>query len=222
MTPEERQMLTDFANKFAQTPAPPRDPEAEDFIRSHIGNRPDALYMMTQTVLLQNMALEHAQQEIEQLKRQAPQSAPQGQGSFLGGGGRSWNAPPPPPQEPQYAPAPQMQGGGMGSFLRSAGTTAAGIAAGALAFEGIRSLFGGAEHMFGFGNQPHLGSGFLGGVPGGSETIINNYYDQPEGESRIADDLGPDDSADYDDTDVEPEDDSSSDDDFSSGNDDLV
>lgn len=210
MTPAERQMLTDLAAKIAQTPSPAHDAEAEEFIRTHIGNRPDALYLMTQTVLIQNMAIEHAQQEIQQLKHAAPA---QGGGSFLGRGS-GWASPstptPPPPQQPAYYPpspaAPQS--GGMGSFLRSAGTTAAGIAAGALAFEGIRSMFGGVEHLFGFGNQPRFGggSGFFGGGH----------------ESSVADNLAPDDSVQYDDTNVsDPADDSSSSDD-SSSNDDQV
>lgn len=142
MTPDERQMLTDLANKIAQTPPPQRDPEAEELIRTKIGSRPDALYLMTQTVLIQNLALEHAKKQIDELQRRAPQ-------------------------------APSS---GSGSFLRSAATTAAGVAAGALAFEGIRSLFGGLGGMFGGG--PHMGS-FLGQPPV-SETIINNYYDSPE------------------------------------------
>jgi hypothetical protein len=59
-----------------------------------------------------------------------------------------------------------MGGGGSG-FLRSAATTAAGIAGGALLFEGIQSMFG-----------SHAG-GILSGTamqPGLSETVINNYY----------------------------------------------
>ncbi len=89
---------------------------------------------------------------------------------------------PGPPQyaaPPQYAPQPQyqgqpMMGGGMpmmasggSGFLRSAATTAAGIAGGALLFEGIQSMFG-----------AHAG-GILSGTsmqPGLSETVINNYY----------------------------------------------
>jgi hypothetical protein len=254
MTPEERQMLTDFANKIAQTPSPVHDTEAEEFIRTHIGNRPDALYLLTQTVLIQNMAIEHAQQEIQQLKQQAPTNpAPAaGGGGFLGHGG-GWatpgtpqpvtpQPPPPPAPQPSYYQPPQQQvpaapvvpQSGMGSFLRSAGTTAAGIAAGALAFEGIRSMFGGVEHLFGFGNQPRFGgSGFLGGGFGGGgpveETVVNNYYDRPGGqEERVADNLGPDDNVNYADTNVEdPSDDTSVDDtssfdDSSSSNDDLV
>ncbi len=62
---------------------------------------------------------------------------------------------------------PMMGMGGGSSFLRSAATTAAGIAGGALLFEGIQSMFG-----------AHAG-GILAGTsmqPGLSETVINNYY----------------------------------------------
>jgi hypothetical protein len=226
MTPEERQMLTDLANKVAQTPAPPVDPEAQELIRSKIGSRPDALYLMTQTVLIQNLALDHAKQQIQELQQQVAQggtsSSPQS--GFLGGsnpppaprgpapsygsggyGGYSAAPPPPPPPPPSYYPpsAPAPASGGGSSFLRGAAQTAAGVAAGALAFEGIRSLFGGIEHMAGFGQPSSQGfGGFTGGGMGpGSETVINNYYDQPApgsgGDSRDFVDPS-DDSANYD------------------------
>ena len=73
--------------------------------------------------------------------------------------------PAPLPMAPLAAPAASS------GFLRQAATTAAGIAGGALLFEGISSMFG-----------PHYGSGFLGGMPsqpGLGETVINNYYDTP-------------------------------------------
>lgn len=78
-----------------------------------------------------------------------------------------------PQGQPMMAPgmmAPGMMGGGFGGggFLRSAATTAAGIAGGALLFEGIQSMFGGH------------GGGMFGGSamqPGLSETVINNYYE---------------------------------------------
>lgn len=84
-------------------------------------------------------------------------------------------APPPPPAygAPQgYAPV----GGGGSSFLRSAATTAAGVAAGALAFEGVESLMHGFGHAAGFGGGG-FGLGEMGGRP--EETVINNYYDSP-------------------------------------------
>jgi hypothetical protein len=236
MTPEEKQMLTDFANKIAQTPAPPRDPEAEDFIRTHIGSRPDALYLMTQTVLIQNMALDHAQQEIEQLKQQRPSG-----GSFLGGapGGQpqyheqpmqpQYQQQPPQyqqqqPQQPQYAPPPPSGGGGS-SFLGTAAKTVGGIAAGALAFEGIRSLFhmgGGGGGGFGMPQGSNfLGGGGVVGTPG--ETVINNYYDNPaQGvddqtyDDRVDDDVT-DDDQNYDDQAVDDSSDDSGNDDSSDG-----
>jgi len=62
---------------------------------------------------------------------------------------------------------PMMGMGGGSSFLRQAATTAAGIAGGALLFQGIQSMFG-----------AHAG-GILAGTsvqPGLSETVINNFY----------------------------------------------
>ncbi len=92
------------------------------------------------------------------------------------------NVPQYPPQPgyaaPQYGASP-LAGAGGSSFLRSAATTAAGVAAGALAFEGIESLMHGFGHAAGFGG----GGGFAGGLGdyGGrpEETVINNYYDTP-------------------------------------------
>src|SRR5579884_3759400 len=87
MTPDERKMLQDLADKIAQTPAPPKDPEAEEFIRTRIGSRPDALYLMTQTVLIQNMALQQAQQQIRELQQRSGSPQLSTGGSFLGQGG---------------------------------------------------------------------------------------------------------------------------------------
>ena len=182
MTQDEKRMLSELAGKIAKTPAPPKDPEAEEFIRKQIGSRPDALYLMTQTVLIQNMALQQAQQQIQELQRRAGQSNPVGGGSFLGGSRPGGYA----PSQPQYSSPQYSQqlpnAGGAPSFLRGAAQTAAGVAAGALAFEGIRSLFShpgyGGEH--GFGDY-----GGFGGYPGG-ETIVNNYYEGEPGSAAGA------------------------------------
>jgi uncharacterized protein len=99
-------------------------------------------------------------------------------------------APPPQYAQPGYAQPSSAQpgyaqpaGGGVfgagagGGFLRSAAATAAGVAGGALLFEGISSLFGHnyASGLGGFG-------GMGGGMPGGlGETVINNYYGDGQG-----------------------------------------
>jgi uncharacterized protein len=203
MTPDERRMLEDLASKVSQTPAPPIDKEAEELIRTRIGSRPDALYLMTQTVLIQNLALEQAKQQIQQLQQNAGTPATQPSASFLGGpsgqrpssGGSQQQTSYAPPA-PAYQPVPvssgspgSMLGGGGGSFLRGAAQTAAGVAAGALAFEGISSLFHGAEHLGGFGGGYGGGGLFGGGGIGGyggapEETVVNNYYDSPGPEGR--------------------------------------
>jgi hypothetical protein len=192
MTPDERKMLTDLADKIAQTPAPPRDPEAEELIRTKIGKRPDALYLMTQTVLIQNMALQQAQRQMQEMQQQSRPAASSSSGSFLGGGGgqgSQYNNPGPSSQPQYQQPAYQQPAmatpSGAPSFLRGAAQTAAGVAAGALAFEGIRSMF---SHP-GYGGGEGFGGGFGGGGFGGGgfgdrpveETVVNNYYDSPGG-----------------------------------------
>ena len=191
MTDQERQLIQDLASRIQNAPAPQIDREADELIRRTIGSRPDALYILTQTVLIQEMALGQAKSQIEELKRQAAQMSSQSQSTFLGNpAGRDWGrenrlqqpggyqgsnyqtgnpAPPPQPQYgPQYDPAPA--GGRFSNFLQNAATTAAGVVAGEVAFSALGSLFGGH----------HGGSGFFGGggsVSPVSETIINNYYD---------------------------------------------
>jgi hypothetical protein len=197
-----------------------------------LGRNPDALYILAQTTLVQQYALEQAQKQLadaraqlEQQRQQAEQ--PRHATSFLGNllgrhddpapppyapvpdynqpgyapigrpytpGGSSFSGPgyapvpPPPPYgQPQYVPYGQPQYGQpqygqpqSGGFLRSAMQTAAGVAAGALAFEGIESL------MHGFGGTSG-GSGLGGGMGGGrpEEIINNNYYgDASPGEHK--------------------------------------
>ncbi|MBV9613229.1 MAG: DUF2076 family protein [Acidobacteriaceae bacterium] len=221
MTSDERNLLNDLANKIAQTPPPPRDPDAEEFIRTRIGNRPDALYLMTQTVLIQNLALQHAQQQIQELQQRAGQPVTVGSGSFLGQGQRASQpqyAPPP----PQYAPQPSYAGNPSGapSFLRGAAQTAAGVAAGALAFEGIQALF--SHPGYGGGGLFGGGGGFMGGAPA-EETIVNNYYDSPGDSGRDnyqdAGDNNTGDSGQYEDANYDTDDDGGGFDDNSGGND---
>ncbi len=185
MTPEEKNMLTDFANRIAQMPAPARDAEAEELIRTKIGSRPDALYLMTQTVMVQNMALERAQQQIQELQNRTSQGQVSGSSSWLGQSQPGGYSQPPVSQAPQYAPSPQYAapisggfgGGGFGggSFLRGAAQTAAGVAAGSLAAGAIESMF--SHHGGGmFGGNEFVGSG--GGMAP-TEEVVNNYYDSP-------------------------------------------
>ncbi len=192
MTEQEQQLISGLAERIRNAPATQVDRDADDLIRHTIGARPDALYILTQTVLLQEMALNQTKAQLDDLKlKVAAQQAP-APGGFLhpapapgdwGHDGRvQQGAPPPYQQQPQYQQpmygAPQ-QGGGIGSFLRTAATTAAGVVAGEIAFGSLTSLFGHGGGLFGGG-----GGGFFGGGSGimpGSENIVNNYYGDERG-----------------------------------------
>jgi hypothetical protein len=188
MTEQEQQLISNLAERIKNSPAPQIDRDAYDLILHTIGTRTDALYILTQTVLLQEMALSHAKAQIDELQRQ-PQgysSAPQ-QGGFLPG----TNPPPAASQAGAYqagpyqggyqgssyaAPPPPQPGGGFSGFLHNVATTAAGVIAGDIAFDAISSMFG------------HRGGGFFGGgggfLGGGGETIVNNYYGDDQGDLR--------------------------------------
>ncbi|MGA8443977.1 MAG: DUF2076 domain-containing protein [Roseiarcus sp.] len=116
MTPEERQMLGGLFQRVNAAAATPRDAEAESFINDAVRAAPHAPYVLSQTVLVQQQALEAAANRISQLEAAAQQTAEQSQehGSFLGNLGKSIfggapSAPPrpdPDPQAYQRAPAP--------------------------------------------------------------------------------------------------------------------
>ncbi|MGF6232195.1 hypothetical protein QFZ27_006150 [Inquilinus ginsengisoli] len=188
MTPQERELLTNLVARLKQAPPAETDDEALAMIRDLVRDLPDAPYLLAQTVLIQDFALHQAQSRIAELERQAQPQRASGGGSFLGAifgsAAPSRPQPAPQPQAPAYTQAPtsytQPQPGPWGgsggpfaqssgpSFLRSAAATAAGVAGGALLFQGIESLFGmGHGGLGGFG---------AGAAPGLTETVVNNYY----------------------------------------------
>ncbi len=177
MTEQEQQLISGLAERIRNAPPQQIDREAYDLILHTIGTRPDALYLLTQLVIMQEMALNHAQSQGGFLPRQQ-QPAPAYQEQRYQDS--SYAAPPPPPP----------QGGGLSGFLHNAAQTAAGVIAGEIAFDSIASIFG---HRGGgmFGG----GGGFFGGGGGyPSETIINNNYGDDRGDrgddTRFADAAG--------------------------------
>lgn len=216
MTPQEQQLLMQLTQRINQTQLQEKDEDAQNLLGRELGANPDALYIMSQTMLVQNMALEQLKSQVAQLQQQFQQARqqPAHTTSFLGrllGDRDQTQAPPPnqyqpqqvgwqpvpqaaPPQyqqaPPQYAQAQYAQPqyfavpAGQPSFFRGAMQTAAGVAAGALAFEGVESLLhGGFGHYGGWGG-PAMGMGPGMGFGGGferpiEETVVNNYYDPP-------------------------------------------
>ncbi|HEV2576432.1 MAG TPA: DUF2076 domain-containing protein [Acidobacteriaceae bacterium] len=195
MTPQEQQMIDGLIERIRNAQVPDKDLDTERYLQQNLATIPDALYILAQTVLVQQYGLQQAQQQIQQLQsaldeaRQHPQQS--GGGSFLskifGGPSGSQQQQPqyqpvnnpgyPPPYAPAYAPAytqPVYPGSG-GGFLRGALQTAAGVAMGEMAFESMESLF------HGFGGGPY-------GYGHPNESVVNNYYDDAGQHEHHADD----------------------------------
>jgi uncharacterized protein len=117
MTPEERQMLAGLFQRINANGSAPRDAEAESFINDAVREAPFAPYVLAQTTIVQQHALEAAAHRIAELEAAAHEAAEQRQqpGSFLGNlgksifGGGAPSAPPrPDPNAYQGGPAPQQ------------------------------------------------------------------------------------------------------------------
>jgi hypothetical protein len=163
MQSQERELITGLFGRLQPFETQPRDAEAEALIKDLVTRQPAAPYLLVQTVLVQEQALKAAQERIAELEAKAG-SAPAASG-FLGSApkigpwgtqaGAQPNAAPAAPRASvpstrsplQAAVAPQQAGGG--GFLRTAMATAAGVAGGALLFEGIRNLMGSNPGPFG-------------------------------------------------------------------------
>jgi hypothetical protein len=204
MTPQEQDMIGGLIDRVQKTQLAEKDVDAEQMLQQGLGANPDSLYILAQTVLVQKYALEQAQAQLTQAKAQIeqmqqhpePKHATSFLGSLLGRNDTPAPPPPPPPSQqgypplayPPYAPvgygAPQygapMGMGGGGGFFQGALQTAAGVAAGALAFEGVESLMHGFGHAAGYGSDQ--GFGGFGGGQRPTEEVVNNYYGDDHGE----------------------------------------
>ncbi len=125
MEPQERDLLTTLLARLKNTANQPKDPEADALIRQAMTEQPDAPYFLTQTVLIQDLSLHNAQNQIAELEKQLTDAQQQvarpAATSFLGGlFGTRQPAPPSPgagsvppagpwTRAPQVAAAPQAQ-----------------------------------------------------------------------------------------------------------------
>src|SRR5882757_10245987 len=83
MTPQERQLIDDLFDRLTKLENAPRDPEALSAIMQGLRSAPNAVYALVQTALVQDEALKHAHERIQELEAaNGPQQ--QGQsGGFL-------------------------------------------------------------------------------------------------------------------------------------------
>ena len=157
MQQQERDLISGLFGRLQQFENQPRDAEAERLIADYVSRQPSAVYLLTQTAIVQEEALKQAKARIAELESKASESSFLGSAPKIGPWGSAPSAPQqapaprapwqPAPAAPQAAPYAQQApmgapAGGGGSFLRTALTTAAGVAGGALLFQGISSMFG--------------------------------------------------------------------------------
>ena len=167
MNAEERQLIADVFARLRDAGRGPKDQDADGFIRDMVRQFPDAPYFLTQSVIVQEQALEQANSRIRDLEeavRKMQNADRTSGGSFLGGarvpntGGRVAATGEDRPQQPSASPwssnpsppsaAPQ------GGFLSSALSTATGVAGGLFLADGIRSLFGSVGGRTYVGSEP--------------------------------------------------------------------
>ena len=201
MTPDERTLIEDLFKRLQSADTATKDTEAQDVISRGFAAVPGAPYLLVQLALLQEHALKNAAAHIAELERG---TVPQQQStSFLGGAVASaapvpadpWAAssrsPAPPPRGtgggPWGQPAPSYYQPPLGNgFLGSALSTAAGVAAGSLLFNGVESLFNHPSGGYGGG----WGGGMAGipAEPRVEENVTNNYYGtSDDGAAQAAD-----------------------------------
>ena len=166
MNTQERQIIDDLFDKLreAERQSNPREPEADNHIRSRVAAQPGAPYCMAQTIVMQEQALQSAQARLAELEDELSRRA-SGGGGFLSGlfGGGQPSAPPiqPRPDNMQgsplgaaagssrwAAPAPGMTGAhpaGRGGFLAGAGQAAISVAGGMMLGALLGSAFGGGQ-----------------------------------------------------------------------------
>ncbi|OJT99388.1 MAG: hypothetical protein BGN83_19360 [Rhizobium sp. 63-7] len=173
MDQNDRQAIDGLFGKLSQVEqqSGQRDNEAEALIRERVAAQPAAPYFMAQTIVVQDQALQAAQQRIEQLEYEAANRPASGGllSSLFGGGSRP--APRPALQAyqgqayqgqnagngmggvPNGAPMGQQAGGPWGQqangaqrgggFLAGAAQTAMGVAGGVLLGNAIAGMFAG-------------------------------------------------------------------------------
>lgn len=169
MNQEDKQLILGLADRLNKGNTElQKDPEVEVLIKNEIERKPNAVYQLTQAVLLQEHTLKNAQSQIQMLQQQVQalqMQQNQPKRGFLGNlfGGNQQQRQQMPPQNMNYQqnmgyqqqgmyqqPQPNYGYNGGSSFLRSAATTAVGVAGGMFLFEGVSSLFsGGSEAVTG-------------------------------------------------------------------------
>jgi hypothetical protein len=138
LTPEDRRAIDGLFQRLdavEREAREPRDPEAEALIQRRIAQQPSAPYYMAQTVIVQQQALEAAEQRINELEDQVKRNVPARRGRYA--------------DDSDTAGGPWNRGYGQGfggGFLAGAMQTALGVTGGILLGSALGGLFAGTAN----------------------------------------------------------------------------
>ena len=158
MDQTEKQLIHGLFDRLEQTErtAPPRDGEAEAFIRERIASQPGAAYFMAQTIIVQDKALAAAKARIDELESGEASGSQQSAssrgglfGNLTGGSGAASQRPASSAWgqrgSASVPSAGMRRSGGGGGFLAGAAQTALGVAGGVMLGSMLGSLFTGND-----------------------------------------------------------------------------
>lgn len=211
MNAQERAQLDQFLQQLTQAGVAQKDVEAESLIRSACVRQPDASYLLVQRAMLQDQALQTAQQQIARLQSELSQARASASGSrggsFLNDSAWGSSASARVPAPAAYAspvaataagtpPAPSAWGSGM---LGNIATTAAGVVAGSFLFQGISNLMG--NHTSNAANTDAM-NGLSSNPVGEPQAALDRPADEYASNAGVMDtssldDLATDDGGDY-------------------------
>ena len=170
MNPQECGALRSLLAQLVQIRGVQQDPEADALIQRALAQQPDATYLLTKRVLLLGVALDQVRARVAAVGTEVQRS----RSDYVGSGAAreplaatsAGSSLPVAPGVSTSTTAP--------SFLREAATTAAGVAGGALLFQGIEDILGHHGGLF----AAHDAATFL---PATEEVTVNNYYQSEAG-----------------------------------------
>ncbi len=154
MNPQEKAQLEQFLQQLNSTQAGAKDGDANALIAESVKQQPDAAYLLVQRAMGLEMALQVAQKQMAEMQAQIDQAnqANKPSSGFLSGI-NSWGRAAPTQSTPANAMAarpaagaaqPSAWGSGM---LGAIATTAVGVVAGSMLYQGIQSMMGqGSAH----------------------------------------------------------------------------
>jgi hypothetical protein len=150
MNPQEKAQLEQFLQQLNSTQAGAKDSDANALIAESVKQQPDAAYLLVQRAMGLEMALQVAQKQMADMQAQIDQTnqANKPSSGFLSGI-NSWGRAAPAQAAPANAMAaarpaagaaqPSAWGSGM---LGAIATTAIGVVAGSMLYQGIQSMMG--------------------------------------------------------------------------------